>query len=101
MICANCNTVIYKDTLGDWVDITQGDGCLQDTPETETHIPDYPASTGKDYRLGLIMTNEKWMLEPDLEHLDIWKKQIIKEFKDYVNQTPIDEMRWSLDAEDQ
>ena len=39
MRCQNCGTGVTYDGLGAWVDETDGDGCLQETPETDTHRP--------------------------------------------------------------
>ena len=99
MICANCNQVIYKDTLGDWVDITDGDGCLQDTPETDVHMPDFPEGLGMTYELSLKISNTKLMSESDLSNLGAWRKSIVKEMINYLTSTPLNDIRFGLTAE--
>jgi hypothetical protein len=39
MKCKNCLAVIAKDTQGSWIDVTQGDGCIQSDSTNQTHEP--------------------------------------------------------------
>lgn len=40
MNCLHCGVAIYRDNQGDWLDETEGDGCLQETPANDVHEPD-------------------------------------------------------------
>lgn len=40
MRCLHCGVPVYRDVHGDWLDETEGDGCLQETPENDIHEPD-------------------------------------------------------------
>ena len=35
--CVNCQLFVQQDKYGSWVDDSNGDGCLQDGPETQIH----------------------------------------------------------------
>lgn len=40
MRCVHCGLPVYRTNQGDWIDETEGDGCLQTTPENDVHEPD-------------------------------------------------------------
>lgn len=62
--CKHCGMELHKDWNGDWVDSTDGDGCLQETPENQRH---QTTDDGKQYHFVVFYNETTGHFELDFD----------------------------------
>lgn len=62
--CKHCAMKLHQDWNGDWVDETNGDGCLQETPENQRH---QTTDGGKQYHFVVLYNESTGEFEVDFD----------------------------------